>query len=89
MRRCEDGLLAGFHSDWREGGELKGCVYRCGGETHVISAAVIVWKKSATEHKALERKLPMVLQRARRPRKSEQAAKKPPMRTKANMKRVK
>jgi hypothetical protein len=58
------------------------------GKTHVIRAAVIVWKKSATEHRALERKLPIVLQRARRPRKSEQAPKKPPMRTKANMKRV-
>ena len=48
----------------------------------------MVWKKRATEHMALERKLPMRLHRANRPRKSEHAPKKPPMRTKANMKRV-
>lgn len=56
--------------------------------THVIKAAVRVWKKSATEQRALSRKLTILLQRARTPRKSEQAAKKRPMRTNANMKRV-
>lgn len=49
---------------------------------------VMVWKNSATEQRALPKKLPMRLHRARRPRKREQAPKKAPMRTKANMKRV-
>lgn len=56
--------------------------------THVIRAAARVWKNSATEHIALERKLPIRLQRAMRPRKREQTAKKRPMRMKANSKRV-
>lgn len=56
--------------------------------THVIKAAVRVWKNNATEQVALERKLPMRLQRATRPRQSAQTAKKSPMITKANMKRV-
>ena len=59
-----------------------------GGLTHVMSAAVRVWKNSATEQRALERKLPMRLQRAKRPRNREQTAKKREIRTKANMKRV-
>ncbi len=59
-----------------------------GQETHVIRAAVRVWKNNATEQVALERKLPIRLQRATRPRKSAQTAKKSPMMTKANMKRV-
>ena len=58
------------------------------GETHVMRHVVMVWKNSATEQRALPRKLPMRLHRARRPRKREQAPKKAPMRTKANMKRV-
>ena len=58
------------------------------GGTHVMRAVVRVWKNRATEQRALPRKLPMRLQRARRPRKREQAPKKAPMRTKANMKRV-
>lgn len=58
------------------------------GEAYVMRQAVMVWKNSATEQRALERKLPMRLQRARTPRKSEQTAKKRPMRTKGNMKRV-
>ena len=53
-----------------------------------MRAAVRVWKKSATEHIALERKLPMRLQSARRPRNRAHTAKKRPMSTKANMKRV-
>jgi len=53
-----------------------------------MRAAVMVWKKRATETVALDRKLPMRLHRARHPRKSAEAPKKPPMRTKANMKRV-
>ena len=53
-----------------------------------MSEDVRDWKKSATEHRALERKLPIRLQRARRPRNSEHTAKKRPMRAKANMKRV-
>ena len=61
---------------------------RYGGKAYVIKAAVRVWKNRATLQSALERKLPMRLQRARRPRKREQTAKKRPMRTKANMKRV-
>ena len=56
--------------------------------TYVMRHVVRVWKKSATEQRALPRKDPMRLQRARRPRKREQAPKKAPMRTKANMKRV-
>lgn len=48
----------------------------------------MVWKNNATEHIALERKLPIRLQRAMRLRKSAQTAKKRPMRTKANAKRV-
>jgi len=54
----------------------------------VMRAVVRVWKKSATEQRALPRKLPMRLHRASRPRRREQAPKKPPMKTKANMKRV-
>ena len=50
---------------------------------------VMAWKKSAMEHRALERKLPILLQRARRPRKREQTAKNNPIRINANMKRVK
>ena len=53
-----------------------------------MRAAVIDWKKSATETRALSRKLTILLQRARMPRMKAQAAKKPPIRTKANMKRV-
>lgn len=53
-----------------------------------MRAAVRVWKKSATEHKALERKLPIRLQRARRPRRREQTAKNNPTRMNANMNRV-
>ncbi len=48
----------------------------------------MVWKKSATEQSALSAKLTILLQMARMPRMRAQAAKKPPMRTKANMKRV-
>lgn len=59
------------------------------GRTYVMRHAVIVWKNSATEQRALERKLPMRLQRAKTPRKSEQTAKKRAMRTKGNIKRVK
>ena len=58
------------------------------GKTYVMRHVVRVWKKSATEQRALPRKLPMRLHRAKRPRKREQAPKKAPMRTKANMKRV-
>lgn len=47
-----------------------------------------LWKKSATEHRALSRKLAILLQRARTPRTREQKAKNAPMRMKANMKRV-
>lgn len=46
------------------------------------------WKKRAREQSMLERKLPMRLQRAKRPRKRERMAKKRAMRTKGNMKRV-
>lgn len=53
-----------------------------------MSAAVISWKNRATEQRALDRKLPIRLHSARRPSKSEQTAKKRPIRTKANMKRV-
>ena len=67
--------------------EKKSGFYGCRG-TYVMRHVVRVWKKSATEQRALPRKLPMRLQRARRPRKREQAPKKAPMRTKANMKRV-
>lgn len=59
-----------------------------GGIAYVMRAAVNVWKNNAIEHSALERKLPMRLQRAMRPRKSEQTAKNRPMRTKAKAKRV-
>lgn len=53
-----------------------------------MRAAVRVWKNSAMETVALDKKLPMRLQRAIHPRARAQAPKKPPMRTKANMKRV-
>lgn len=55
---------------------------------YVIRAAVRVWKKSATEHMALERKLPMRLHSAKRPKKRDRTAKKSPMRAKTNMNRV-
>ena len=57
-------------------------------ETYVISAAVSVWKKSATETRALSRKETIFEHKASTPRRRAQAAKKAPMRTKANMKRV-
>lgn len=57
------------------------------GKTYVIRLAVRAWKISATEQSALERKLPMRLHRARRPRKSEHMAKKSPMSAKAKVKR--
>lgn len=53
-----------------------------------MRAAVRVWKNSATEMRALERKLPIREQRAKRLKKSEQTPKKRPMRINANMKRV-
>lgn len=59
-----------------------------GNGAYVIRAALRVWKKSATEQRALERKLPMRLQRASAPKKSEQMVKKRLIRTNANMNRV-
>lgn len=56
--------------------------------TYVMRAAVKVWKKRATEQSPLERKLPMRLHNASRPRKRVQTAKKRPIRTNANMNRV-
>ena len=56
--------------------------------TYVISAAVRVWKNRAIAQSMLERKLPIRLQRAKRPRNSEQTPKKSEMRMKANMNRV-
>ena len=56
--------------------------------THVIKAAAIAWKKRPTEQRALVRKLPTRLHKARRPRTSAQAEKKRAMNSKANMKRV-
>ena len=53
-----------------------------------MSEAARVWKKSATEQVKLERKEPIRLQRARRPKKSAQAVKKSAMRINANIKRV-
>ena len=58
------------------------------GSTYVMSDAASVWKKSATEQVKLDRKEPMRLHRARRPRNSAQTAKKSAMRWKANIKRV-
>lgn len=55
---------------------------------HVIKAAAIVWKKRPTEQRALVRKLPTRLHKARRPRTRAQAEKKSAMNSKANMKRV-
>lgn len=52
-----------------------------------MSAAARVWKNMATEAVKLEMKEPMLLQRARRPTKNAQAAKKSAMSSKANMKR--
>lgn len=57
-------------------------------DTYVIRQAARLWKKSATEAVKLERKEPMVLNMARRPRKRAQAPKKSAMSSKANMKRV-
>lgn len=59
-----------------------------GSGAYVMRAAVMVWKKSAMEQRALSAKLTILLQRARKPRMRARAAKKPPMRTKANMNRV-
>ena len=56
--------------------------------THVIKAAAIAWKKAATEQRALDRKLPMRLHKASRPRTRAQAVKKRAINAKANMKRV-
>lgn len=56
--------------------------------THVIRQAAKLWKKSATETVKLDRKEPMVLHMAMRPRKSAQAPKNSAMSSKANMKRV-
>lgn len=70
----------------REG--LMGDERRKRGETYVMRAAVMVWKKSATETRAESRNETILEQRARRPRMREQAAKKREMKTKANMKRV-
>ena len=47
----------------------------------------MAWKKAATEARALVRKLPMRLHKARRPRRRALAAKKRAMNSKANMKR--
>ncbi len=67
---------------------MKGSWGKGRGGTYVIRAAVMVWKKRATEQSALSAKLTILLQMARMPRMRARAAKKPPMRTKANMKRV-
>lgn len=47
-----------------------------------------VWKNRATEQVKLDRKEPMRLQRARRPRKSAQAEKNSAIKINANVKRV-
>jgi len=54
----------------------------------VISAATRVWKKRATEANAPDRKLPILLHKARMPVMRDTTAKKSAMRTKANMNRV-
>ena len=56
--------------------------------TYVMRDAASVWKNSATETRALSRKLTFLLHVASRPRKRESTAKKPPIRMKANMNRV-
>ena len=58
------------------------------GSTYVMRDAASAWKKSATEQVRLDRKEPIRLHRARRPRNRAQTAKKSAMRWKANMKRV-
>lgn len=53
-----------------------------------MTIAVTIWKNSPTMFKAPEMNAPILVQRARRPVKREQTAKKRPIRTNANMKRV-
>lgn len=71
--------------------QCKRTTFRCEGSvlemTHVIKAAAIAWKKAAIEQRALDRKLPMRLHKARRPTTRAQAVKKRAMNSKANMKR--
>ena len=54
-----------------------------------MSVVASVWKKRVTEAVKLERKEPIVLQRASRPTNRAHAAKKSAISSKANMKRVK
>jgi hypothetical protein len=56
---------------------------------YVIRIAVSIWKNSPTIFKAPEMNAPILVQRANKPVRSEHTAKKMPIRTKANMKRVK
>jgi hypothetical protein len=56
--------------------------------THVMTIAVSIWKNNPTIFKAPERNAPILVQRANSPVKREQTAKKRPIRTNANMKRV-
>lgn len=54
----------------------------------VIRMAVSIWKNNAIMFRKPEMYAPILVQRANRPVKKDRTAKKRPMRTKANMKRV-